>query len=31
MIGKVRLDPLLNQRKCLDVAIDHGIANEPDF
>ena len=31
MIGKVRLNRLLNQGKCLDVAIDHGIANEPDF
>lgn len=31
MVGKVRLNRLLNQGKCLDVAIDHGIANEPDF
>ena len=31
MSGKVRLHRLLNQGKCLDVAIDHGIANEPDF
>lgn len=30
-INKVRLNRLLNQGKCLDVAIDHGIANEPDF
>ncbi|KGT94602.1 aldolase [Erwinia typographi] len=28
---KVRLNRLFNQGKCLDVAIDHGIANEPDF
>lgn len=28
---KVRLDRLFRQGKCLDVAIDHGIANEPDF
>lgn len=28
---KVRLKRLFNQGKCLDVAIDHGIANEPDF
>jgi len=28
---KVRLHRLFNQGKCLDVAIDHGIANEPDF
>lgn len=30
-IGKVRLNRLFSQGKCLDVAIDHGIANEPDF
>lgn len=30
-ISKVRLNRLFNQGKCLDVAIDHGIANEPDF
>lgn len=29
--SKVRLNRLLNGGKCLDVAIDHGIANEPDF
>ncbi|WP_314154369.1 aldolase [Rouxiella badensis] len=28
---KVRLNRLFNNGKCLDVAIDHGIANEPDF
>jgi len=28
---KVRLNRLFKQGKCLDVAIDHGIANEPDF
>ncbi|MEN3261744.1 aldolase [Sodalis endosymbiont of Spalangia cameroni] len=28
---KVRLHRLFNHDKCLDVAIDHGIANEPDF
>lgn len=28
---KVRLKRLFKQGKCLDVAIDHGIANEPDF
>lgn len=28
---KVRLNRLFNQGKCLDVAIDHGIANESDF
>ena len=28
---KVRLKRLFRQGKCLDVAIDHGIANEPDF
>ncbi|RWR00930.1 aldolase [[Pantoea] beijingensis] len=28
---KVRLNRLFNLGKCLDVAIDHGIANEPDF
>jgi class I fructose-bisphosphate aldolase len=28
---KVRLKRLFSQGKCLDVAIDHGIANEPDF
>ncbi len=28
---KVRLNRLFRQGKCLDVAIDHGIANEPDF
>jgi len=28
---KVRLNRLFNHGKCLDVAIDHGIANEPDF
>lgn len=29
--SKVRMNRLFNQGKCLDVAIDHGIANEPDF
>ncbi|URQ61373.1 aldolase [Pantoea alhagi] len=29
--AKVRLNRLFKQGKCLDVAIDHGIANEPDF
>ncbi|ADU69267.1 class I fructose-bisphosphate aldolase [Pantoea sp. At-9b] len=28
---KVRMNRLFQQGKCLDVAIDHGIANEPDF
>ncbi|WP_413738088.1 class I fructose-bisphosphate aldolase [Sodalis sp. RH21] len=28
---KVRMNRLFRQGKCLDVAIDHGIANEPDF
>ncbi|MFH8134524.1 class I fructose-bisphosphate aldolase [Pantoea osteomyelitidis] len=28
---KVRVNRLFNHGKCLDVAIDHGIANEPDF
>ncbi|OWS77344.1 aldolase [Pantoea sp. VS1] len=28
---KVRLNRLFHHGKCLDVAIDHGIANEPDF
>lgn len=28
---KVRVNRLFNHSKCLDVAIDHGIANEPDF
>jgi len=28
---KVRINRLLQNGKCLDVAIDHGIANEPDF
>lgn len=28
---KFRLNRLFNHGKCLDVAIDHGIANEPDF
>ncbi|CAI0713728.1 Uncharacterized aldolase lsrF [Serratia quinivorans] len=29
--SKVRMNRLFNNGKCLDVAIDHGIANEPDF
>lgn len=29
--SKVRLNRLFTNNKCLDVAIDHGIANEPDF
>ncbi|MFC0225706.1 class I fructose-bisphosphate aldolase [Serratia aquatilis] len=29
--NKVRMNRLFNNGKCLDVAIDHGIANEPDF
>ncbi|EFE94928.1 class I fructose-bisphosphate aldolase [Serratia odorifera] len=29
--AKVRMNRLFNHGKCLDVAIDHGIANEPDF
>lgn len=29
--NKARMNRLFNQGKCLDVAIDHGIANEPDF
>ncbi len=29
--NKVRMNRLFNHGKCLDVAIDHGIANEPDF
>ncbi|MDY0926846.1 aldolase [Enterobacter sp. CFBP8995] len=29
--NKVRMQRLLQHGKCLDVAIDHGIANEPDF
>ncbi len=29
--NKVRMNRLFRQGKCLDVAIDHGIANEPDF
>lgn len=29
--SKARLHRLFHQGKCLDVAIDHGIANEPDF
>lgn len=29
--SKVRMNRLFSQGKCLDVAIDHGIANEPDF
>ncbi|MCZ4058406.1 aldolase [Pantoea sp. LMR881] len=28
---KVRINRLFNHGKCLDVAVDHGIANEPDF
>ncbi len=28
---KARMNRLFRQGKCLDVAIDHGIANEPDF
>ncbi|MET3075199.1 MULTISPECIES: class I fructose-bisphosphate aldolase [Pantoea] len=29
--NKVRMQRLFQHGKCLDVAIDHGIANEPDF
>lgn len=29
--SKVRMNRLFNNGKCTDVAIDHGIANEPDF
>ncbi|MDI9222481.1 aldolase [Pantoea sp. EA-12] len=29
--NKVRMNRLFQHGKCLDVAIDHGIANEPDF
>ncbi|AML58235.1 DhnA-type fructose-1,6-bisphosphate aldolase [Serratia rubidaea] len=29
--NQARMNRLFNQGKCLDVAIDHGIANEPDF
>lgn len=29
--NKVRMNRLFHHGKCLDVAIDHGIANEPDF
>ncbi|QDY43649.1 class I fructose-bisphosphate aldolase [Candidatus Pantoea soli] len=29
--SKVRMNRLFRDGKCLDVAIDHGIANEPDF
>ncbi|KAJ9433089.1 Fructose-bisphosphate aldolase class Ia, DhnA family [Candidatus Pantoea symbiotica] len=29
--NKVRIQRLFQHGKCLDVAIDHGIANEPDF
>lgn len=29
--SKVRMNRLFQHGKCLDVAIDHGIANEPDF
>lgn len=29
--NKVRMNRLFNHGKCLDVAIDHGIANEADF
>ena len=28
---KVRLNRLLNKGRCLDVAIDHGVCNEPSF
>ena len=28
---KVRLNRLLNNGRCLDVAIDHGVCNEPSF
>jgi len=28
---KVRMNRLLNNGKCLDVAIDHGVCNEPSF
>ena len=28
---KVRLNRLLNGGRCLDVAIDHGVCNEPSF
>lgn len=29
--GKVRMNRLFGQGKCLDVAIDHGVCNEPSF
>jgi len=29
--NKVRMNRLFRQGRCLDVALDHGIANEPDF
>ncbi len=28
---KVRMNRLFNNGKCLDVAIDHGVCNEPSF
>lgn len=31
VVNKVRMQRLFQHGKCLDVAIDHGIANEPDF
>lgn len=28
---KVRMNRLFNQGRCLDVALDHGVCNEPSF
>ena len=29
--GKVRMNRLFGSDRCLDVAIDHGVCNEPSF
>ena len=29
--GKVRMNRLFGNGRCLDVAIDHGVCNEPSF
>ncbi|MGF1750484.1 class I fructose-bisphosphate aldolase [Vibrio cionasavignyae] len=31
LTSKVRMNRLFNQGRCLDVAIDHGVCNEPSF
>ena len=31
MTKKVRMNRLFNNGRCLDVAIDHGVCNEPSF